>query len=253
MSLVLGKRPAPQLRLFCAPTHVLSTPGTSVLCSITPCRFSFPQTLVPICNSQSCVYFLAYWSASFNRVRPVLSRGHLSCSSDVYVQPSGEWLLWDRGPAGGVLSATSRNVNVVTTVVCVKEVHAVRPILKIILEDSPEGESYILCMIPMCILVSKILCWRNCSYSRGSFHLSWQSVSLLREGKTTISTSLMALALNVGSFGLSELQREKERGKKFPEAARRWREGSRDREGRAKAKRGGTESVHNEIPLCRGL
>lgn len=30
----------------------------------------------------------------------------------------------------------------------------------------------------------------------------------------------MALAPNVGSFGLSELQRE--RGKKFPEAGRRW-------------------------------
>lgn len=83
-------------------------------------------------------------------------------------------------------------------VVCVKEVRAVRPILEIILEESPEGESYILCMIPMCVLVSKILCWRNCSYSQGSFHLSRQSVSLLREGKATVSTSLMALALNVG-------------------------------------------------------
>lgn len=148
-------------------------------------------------------------------MQPVLSCGHLSCSSDVYIQPLGEWPLWDRGPAS-VLSATSRNVNVITMVVCVKEVRAVRPIVEIILEESPEGESYILCMIPMCVLVSKILCWRNCSYSQGSFHLSRQSVSLLREGKATISTSLMALAPNVGSFGLSELQREKERGKKIP-------------------------------------
>lgn len=123
--------------------------------------------------------------------------------------------MWDRGPAS-VLSATSRDVNVITTVVCVKEVRAVRSILKIILEESPEGEPYILRMIPMCILLSKILCWRNCSCSQGSFHLSRQSVSLPREGKTTVSTSLMALAPNVGSFGLSELQREKERGKKIP-------------------------------------
>lgn len=64
---------------FLIPTHELSTLDTAVLCSITPFRFSFPQTLVPVCNNQSCIYLDAYWPASFNRMQPVLSWGNMSC------------------------------------------------------------------------------------------------------------------------------------------------------------------------------
>lgn len=98
----------------------LSTLGTAVLCFITPLRFSFPQTLVSVCNNQSCICLDAYWLASFNWMWPVLSRGICLVSSRLYLQSLGDWLLWGRGPTR-VLSATSGSVNMGTADVFVKK------------------------------------------------------------------------------------------------------------------------------------